>query len=58
MSTKTNTKTLEPAAIIQTGEDLRTALLVVSVAVNLFLFTAWLVIQVDPTLALVLMQTT
>lgn len=58
MSTKTNTKTFENVAVFQTSEDLKTALLVVSMAVNLFLFTAWLVIQVDPSLALVLMQTT
>lgn len=58
MSTKTNTQTIESVAVFQTSEDLKTALLVVSMAVNLFLFTAWLVIQVDPSLALVLMQTT
>ena len=58
MSTKTNiTEIQDRVAILQTGEDLKTALLIVSMTVNLFLFTAWLVIQVDPNLALVLLQT-
>lgn len=43
--------------MFQTAEDLKTALLIVSMSINLFLFTAWLVIQVDPSLALVLTQT-
>lgn len=58
MTTKTNTQNLERVAILQTSEDLKAALLVVSLAVNLFLFTAWLVIQVDPSYALVLLHTT
>lgn len=58
MSTKTNTQNLERAAVLQTSEDMKNALLAVSMGVNLFLFTAWLVIQVDPSLALVLLQTT
>ena len=58
MSTKTNiTEIQDRVAIFQTGEDLKTALLIVSMTVNLFLFTAWLVIQADPNLALVLLQT-
>lgn len=58
MSTKTNTIQLqERVAVFQTAEDLKTALLIVSMSINLFLFTAWLVIQVDPSLALVLTQT-
>lgn len=57
MSTQINTQTVERVAILQTSEDLKTALLVVSMAVNLFIFTAWLLIQVDPTYALVLLQT-
>lgn len=59
MSTKTNTtKINERVAVFQTSEDLKTALLIVSLTVNLFLFTAWLVIQADPNVALVLLQTT
>lgn len=58
MSTKTNTDTQEKVALFQTSEDLKTALLIVSGTVNLFLFTAWLLIQVDPNLALVLLKTT
>lgn len=59
MSTKTNTTQIpERVAVFQTSEDLKTALLIVSVTVNLFLFTAWLVIQADPSVALVLLQTT
>lgn len=58
MSTKTNTTEIQQrVAVMQTSEDLKTALLLVSLIVNLFLFTAWLVIQADPNLALVLMQT-
>lgn len=58
MSTKTNTTTInERVAVFQTSEDLRTALLIVSLTINLFLFTAWLVVQADPNLALVLLQT-
>lgn len=46
---KANTKTAElTPAIFQTSEDLKTALLIVSLSVNLFLFTAWLVVQTDP----------
>lgn len=62
MSTKTNTAPIkdlnERVAVFQTSEDLKTALLIVSVTVNLFLFTAWLVVQADPNVALVLLQTT
>lgn len=58
MSIKTNTTELQDrVAVLQTSEDLKTALLIVSVTVNLFLFTAWLVIQADPSVALVLLQT-
>lgn len=57
MSTQTNTQTEERVAILQTSEDLKTALLFVSLAVNAFLFISWLVIQVDPGVALVLLQT-
>lgn len=58
MTTKTNTKLLETNAVLQTSEDLKTALLVVSMTVNLLIFTAWLVVQADPSYALVLLQTT
>jgi len=58
MSTQTNTQLSERVAVFQTSEDLKSALLIVSMAVNLFLFTAWLLIQVDPQYALVLLQTT
>jgi len=51
---KANTKNLERAAIFQTSEDVKTALLIVSVSINLFLFTAWLVIQTDPRFAFLL----
>lgn len=57
MSTQTNIETKERVAILQTSEDLKTALLFVSLAVNAFIFIAWLVVQVDPSVALVLIQT-
>jgi hypothetical protein len=58
MSTQTNTEIVkERVALLQTTEDLKTALLFVSLAVNAFLFITWLVVQVDPTVALVLVQT-
>ena len=57
-TTNTNNLNQERVALFQTSEDLKTALLLVSLTVNLFLFTAWLVIQVDPGLALVLVSTT
>ena len=52
---KVNTNTTEKFAILQTREDLKSALLIVSVTINLFLFTAWLVIQTDPRYALILL---
>lgn len=58
MSTKTNTQLRDIPVVFQTSEDLKSALLVVSVAINLFIFTAWLVVQVDPHYALLLLQTT
>lgn len=58
MTTKTNTHVPDSPAVFQTSEDLKTALLVVSMAINLFVFTAWLVIQTDPRLALLLVSTT
>ena len=57
MSTQTNTETQERVAILQTSEDLKTSLLFVSLAANAFIFIAWLVIQVDPSVALVLLTT-
>ena len=58
MSTKTNrAKTKQLPVVLQTGEDLKNALLVVSMVINLFIFTAWLVIQVDPSVSLVLLET-
>ena len=45
---KANTNTTERVAVFQTSEDLKTALLIVSLGINLFVFTAWLVIQTDP----------
>jgi hypothetical protein len=58
MTTKTNTTEItQHLPLLQTREDLKTALLIVSMTVNLFLFTAWLVIQADPNLSLVLLQT-
>ena len=58
MSTKTNSaKTKQLPVVLQTGEDLKNALLVVSMVINLFIFTAWLVIQVDPSVSLVLVET-
>ena len=59
MSTKTNTLTLEKTElgpVFQTSEDLKSALLVVSVIINLAIFTAFLVVQVDPNLSLVLVS--
>ncbi|HRK40997.1 MAG TPA: hypothetical protein PLN95_02865 [Candidatus Saccharibacteria bacterium] len=55
-TTNTNTEVQERVAVFQTSEDLKSALLIVSVTVNLFIFTAWLVIQTDPTLALFLVN--
>jgi len=55
-TTNTNTEVQERVAVFQTSEDLKTALLVVSVVVNLFIFTACVVIQTDPTLALMLVS--
>lgn len=52
-----NENPTENIALLQTSEDLKTALLLVSMTVNLFLFTAWLVIQADPTLSLALVST-
>lgn len=53
---KNKKQTLERVAMLQTSEDLKNALLVVSLTINLFLFTAWLVIQVDANLALTLVR--
>lgn len=57
MSTKTNIKAQERVALLQTSEDLKTAMLFVSLAVNATIFIAWLIVQVDPDVALVLLQT-
>ena len=57
MNTQTNIETTERVALLQTSEDLKTALLFVSLAVNAFIFISWLVIQVDPSVALVLLTT-
>jgi hypothetical protein len=57
MSTKTNIQAQERVALLQTSEDLKTAMLFVSLAVNATLFIAWLIVQVDPDVALVLLQT-
>ena len=43
MELETNTQ-----AIAQTREDLKNSVLIVSVLVNLFLFTAWLVVEASP----------
>lgn len=58
MTTQTNTTKLLSAkqpALLQTREDVKTALLLVSATINIFMFTAWLVIQTDPRLALILL---
>lgn len=57
MIEKTNMNLQDRVALLQTSEDVKTALLLVSATINLVLFTAWLVIQTDPSTALVLMQT-
>lgn len=57
MSTKTNIQVQERVALLQTSEDLKTAMLFVSLAVNATIFIAWLIVQVDPNVALVLLQT-
>ena len=57
MSIQTNTDTQERVALLQTSEDLKTAMLFVSLAVNAFIFIAWLLVQVDPSVALVLLTT-
>lgn len=57
-NTNTTIDTLERTAVFQTSEDLKSALLIVSAVINLFAFTAWLVIAADPTLSLVLISTT
>lgn len=62
MNTKTKTiKTIaedqERVALLQTSEDMKTAMLFVSLLVNVTIFIAWLVIEVDPNVALILMRT-
>lgn len=52
---KANTNTTDRVAVFQTSEDLKTALLVVSLSINLFLFTAWLVVETDPRYAALLL---
>lgn len=47
MKKKTNIQALQAAAVLQTNEDFKTALIVVSVAVNLFVLTTWLVAQLS-----------
>ena len=59
MSTKTNILTPEVTELkplFQTSEDLKSALLVVSMVINLAVFTAWLVVQADPNLSLAIIQ--
>lgn len=55
--TNTHETALARNAVFQTSEDLKTALLIVSAVINLFVFTAWLVVTVDPSLTLVLLST-
>lgn len=58
MTTQTNTTkllTVKQPALLSTREDVKTALLLVSATINIFMFTAWLVIQTDPRLALILL---
>ncbi len=58
MITQTNTThalTTKQPALLSTREDVKTALLLVSATINIFMFTAWLVIQTDPRLALILL---
>lgn len=47
MAKKTKKPSKAASAILQTGADFKTALLVVSVTLNLFVFIAWLVAQVS-----------
>lgn len=44
-----NTTQLEAAvATFQTAQDLKTAILIVSLLVNIIVFTVWLVVQLTP----------
>lgn len=56
-SVKTNIDTYSRSAVFETSEDLKSALLIVSAVINLFAFTALLVIAADPSLSLVLVST-
>lgn len=53
----TNTSPTDQQPLLQTSQDMKNALMIVSVALNLFIFTALLVIQVDPGLSLMLYKT-
>jgi hypothetical protein len=43
--TKVSASKAAQPAVFQTGQDVRSAVLVVSVFINLFLFTGWLIAQ-------------
>lgn len=54
----TNTFSAESAAVVlQTNEDLKNSILIVSLIANLFVLTAWLVVQADPSITLALLET-
>ena len=41
-----NNQEIQAMAVAQTGQDVRNAILVVSIVLNLFVFIAWLAMQV------------
>jgi hypothetical protein len=45
--TNTHTESATANAIVQTNEDFKMSLIIVSVAVNVFVLTTWLVAQVS-----------
>jgi hypothetical protein len=47
MKKKTNKSSKAVPAVFQTSADLKNALLVISVTLNMFVFIAWLVAQVS-----------
>lgn len=45
------TNIIENTAVMSTGRDAATAILIVSVLLNLAIFIAWLLVSLDPTIS-------
>ena len=56
MKANKNTQVEAEAVVYQTVNDFKNSILIVSVLVNLFILTTWLVIQASPTYGLVLVN--